>query len=183
MSGPSSSSPDKTFQNRLNRVAERRAPYEASRPEVAVLPDWKSEVAAKLGIPLALFVGLLSIVLVRIGNFHVTGTAMVSDTPDMTLGIEFVGAMVLATVLFLALPYKGFQYKLFQFVGVALGALAMHNAVHAMPSAFSAAFSPDWTARVISETAPKSLYLRGEVIPLIPEKEEEAPKPIVRRLG
>ena len=44
MSGPGASGPSGSFQDRLNRVAERRAPIEAARPQVDVLPDWKQNI-------------------------------------------------------------------------------------------------------------------------------------------
>ena len=189
MSSPPSAGPNTGFQSRLNRVAERRAPIEAAKPEVSVLPDWRENVAGKAGMAVAVLIGLIAVILVRIGAYHVVGTAMVSDTPDFTLAIEMVAALMLAILLFRLTPYRGVKYHFANFAGVALMASMMHNAVHSVPGAFSLAFSSEWTAQVLAETEPNSLYLRGEVVPFtrkeeVAEVEEPEQKlPTVRRMN
>ena len=72
-------------------MAERRAPIEAAKPEVSVLPNWKENVSGKAGMAIAILIGLLAVILVRIASYHHVGIAMVSDTPDFTLAIEAGG--------------------------------------------------------------------------------------------
>lgn len=176
MSSPQSATPNAGFQDRLNRVAERRAPHEAERPEIEVLPDWKENARGPAGILAAILVGILAVVIVRIARFHVMGVALVSDSPDLTLAIEMAASLLLSFMIFLLLPWKGIQYRFLQFAGVALMALTMHNMVHSAPGLFRLAFSPEWTDRVLAETEPSSMYVRGHSVPFagkIKEEEEE----------
>lgn len=186
MSSPQSASPDQSFQSRLNRVADRRAPAEAAKPQVEVLPDWRANVSGPMGLVLALLIGALSVLLVRVASFHMTGTAMIGDNPDIRMVAETVAALSLSLILFRFLPYRGVQYGFIQFGGVVLMVSMMHNIVHTMPGPFSLIFSTDWTAEVTAGTEPNSLYLRGQSVPFTKpvEEEEEKPKlPTVRRMG
>lgn len=173
--------PNAGFQDRLNRVAQVRAPIEAEKPEVSVLPDWKKDVADKAGFLVAILIGVVAVFLVRIGAYHMTGTALISDTPDQTLAVETGGALALSVVLLLLTRYRSLIFIPITAVGVVLMTVAMHNAVHSAPGLFSLAFSPDWTAKVTETTEPQSLYFRGEVIQLKPKQEKAAPT--VLRLG
>lgn len=180
------SGPNQSFNDRLNRVAEVRSPMENTQRPVGVLPDWKDSMSGKFGLFIALFVGILAVLLVRIGRFHFLGTAMIGENADMTLAIETGAALALSFILFMALPFKGFQFKIAQFAGVALMISMMHNAVHSAPGLFGVMFSPEWATEVTSVTEPNSLYLRGEVIHFVaPEKEEEPEKvlPKIIRVG
>ena len=173
MSSPQSSAPNAAFQNRLNRVAERRAPLEAERPEIDVLPDWRENARGPAGILAAVLVGIIAVVIVRIARFHIMGVALVSDKPDITLAVETTAALVLSFMIFLFLPWKGIQYRFLQFAGVALMALTMHNMVHSAPGLFRLAFSPEWTERVVAETKPGSMYVRGQSLPFTGKVKEE----------
>lgn len=186
MSSPiGSAGPDRSFQSRLNRVAKARAPFEIDTPDIAVLPDWKRDVFSKSGMPLAFLIGVVSVFVVRLGLYHYSGNAMVTETPDKTLAIEVSAALILSLLLFLSLPFKGISYKLAQLAGVAVMIVAMHNTVHGAPALYSLLFSPDWTAKVTTATDPASLWVRGEVIPLVPPpaEEEETVMPKVLRLN
>lgn len=171
--------PARSFQSRLNRVERARAPYEARKPEVSVLPDWKRDLARKSGIPVAVLCGILSVLAVRIVAFHTTGTAMISPTPDLTMALEMAASIALGLLVLAILPFKGFATKIAQVAGVAVTITAMHNAVHAAPGVFSLLFSPQWTAEVTAATQPNSILLRGEVIPLTAPLEEEAEEKVM----
>lgn len=180
------SGPDRSFHDRLNRVAEIRTPIEDAKVQVEVLPDIRDSFSGKGGLFFALLIGLLAVVLVRVGRFHVMGTAMIGENADMTLAIETGAALTLSLAVFMLLPFKGFQYSLAQFGGVVLMISMMHNAVHTAPGLFGAMFSPEWATEVTEVTEPNSLYLRGEIIHFVkPEvvEEDEKPLPKVRRVG
>lgn len=180
MSSPiASAGPDRSFQSRLNRVAEARAPLEAGKPEIAVLPDWKRDVFSKSGIPLAILFGVLSVFIVRLGLFHYSGNALITNTPNKTLAIEVSAALILSLLLFIALPFKGISYKLAQLAGVGIMVVAMHNAVHSAPGFHSLLFSLDWTDKVIAATEPASLLVLGDVIPLVPAPVEDEVEPVM----
>lgn len=173
MSSPQNATPNSGFQSRLNRVAERRAPHEAEKPVVDVLPDWRENASGPAGIVAAIVVGLAAVLIVRIARFHYQGVALVSDNPDVTLAIELAAGLMLSFLIFLVLPWKGVKYRFLQFAGVAIMGLTMHNMVHNAPGLFSLAFSEDWTEEVIASTEPSSMYLRGQSIPFAGKIKEE----------
>lgn len=181
MSSPQSVTPSSGFQSRLNRVAERRAPHEAARPQIDVLPDWRENARGPAGIAAAILCGILAVVIVRVARFHVMGVALVSDSPDLTLATEMGAALLLSFLMFMLLPWKGIQFRFLQFGGVALMALTMHNMVHSAPGLFRLAFSPEWTDRVLAETEASSMYVRGQSIPFAgkikDDADEEAEQP------
>ena len=149
-------------------------------PEVDLLPNWRREIAARAGWIVALLVGAISALIVRVFQFHYTGAALVTDTPALTTAVEAGAAIVLSFLAFLLVPYRGAKYVFLLIVGVGLSITAMHNTVHAAPWAYSMMFSPEWTAEVMEATKPKSLYVLGNVIELIEEKKEP---PTILRLN
>lgn len=177
--------PARSFQSRLNRVERARAPSEARKPAVSVLPDWKRDLARKSGIPAAILCGMVSVLVVRVIAFHTTGNAMISSTPDLTMALETAAAIALGLLFFTFLPFRGLATKLAQIAAVAVTITAMHNAVHAAPGLFSLLFSPVWAAEVTAGTEPRSILIRGEVIPLtapLEDEEEEKVLPTILRL-
>ena len=178
MSGAPASGPDEKFQDRVNRVGDG-AP---ARPVVSVLPDWRTPFIIPLGIALAILTGMIAVIAVRVGMFHVTGSAMVSDSPNVTMAIEALTALFSSLLFFYIFPFRGAQYNFFQFVGVVIMISMMHNLVHKAPSVFALAFSPEWTQVVTTVTEPNSFYVRGQSVPFIPESNEKV-LPTIRRVG
>lgn len=186
MSSPmGNAGPARSFESRVNRVAGARAPHEASKQEVSVLPDWKREVLGKLSLPFAILAGAIAVFAVRLAQFHINGTALVSNTPEMTMAVEAGVVILLSVIVMLMMPSKTALVKLGYLAGITVGLVAMHNAVHNAPALFSLAFSPGWTAEVLAATEPNSLYFRGESIAVIPEiaADEESVMPTVLRLN
>ena len=173
----------RTYSTRSHPTSEpsRRS---GMRPDVDLLPNWKQDVAAKLGWPAALLVGMLSVLVVRAGLFHYTGTAMISDTPDITTATEAGGAVVLSFITFLLFPYRGLKYVMTMLVGIGIATVAMHNAVHSEPGFFSLVFSSEWTEEVTQATKKHSIYVLGDTIPIeLFGSEEEKKMPTVRRMN
>lgn len=174
---------DRSFKSRVNRVEVAGAPFEQARAEISVLPDWKRDVAQKLEIPMAFLLGAIAVLIVRLIQFHQNGTALISATPDRTMAIEASAAVVLCIVAFLVLPFRGLPSLLAQFAGIAATIVLMHNVVHSAPGVFSLAFSPTWTEKVLASTEAKSIYFRGETIPIAPPSSAEKKMPTVLRLN
>lgn len=158
------------------------APRGGMYPEVDLLPNWKRNIAAKSGWIAALSVGAVSVLIVRLVQYHYTGEALIGGSPAITMAVEAGGAIVLSFLAFLLFPYRGLKYVLLLVLGVMGSATAMHNAVHAEPGFFSLLFSEEWTAGVMEATTPNSLYVLGTVIELSPEEEEKV-LPTVLRLN
>ena len=176
--------PSRSFQSRLNRVENARGPFDANS-DVSVLPDWKRDVAAKAAAPFALVLGFCAVLAVRLGQFHINGSALISATPDQTMAIE-AGIVLLFSVLFMLLmPHTRALVKVSYLAGVVVAILGMHNLVHGAKPVFSLAFSPAWSEMVVASTEPNSLLFRGQSIPLMPEIEEkkETVKPTILRLN
>lgn len=150
----------------------RKRPRGGVHPHVDLLPNWKFEVAARSGWIVALAIGALAVLAVRVGLFRYTGSALISDTPAITTAVEAGGAVVLSFLAFLLVPYRGAKYVFLLLVGIAISMTTMHNAVHRAPTAFSLMFSKNWTDNVIASVETPSLYLVGQVIPLVPPEEE-----------
>ena len=178
MSGAPASGPDDKFHERANHAASGHP-----RPPVNVLPDWRAPFLIPLGIGLAILMGMAAVLIVRIGFYHATGSAMVSTNPNVTMAIESLTALFTSLLLFYIFPFRGAKYNFFQFIGVLVMVPMMHNLVHKVPSLFSLAFSPEWTQIVTTVTEPNSFYVRGQSIPFVPEPEIEKTLPKIRRVG
>ncbi len=184
MSGSGTGTPDRSFHDRLGRVAERREPEEAARPQVNVLPDWRENVRTPMGFAIAVFTGIVAVVIVRLVRYHATGGDLVGGSPDLTMGIDLLAAGMVSLLVFSRFNYKGFPFVLAQMAGVVLMLTTMHNAVHSAPSLFNVAFSPAWTKNVVASTDPGSVLLRGQSIAISTPEEvmaeaevvEDAPK-------
>jgi phosphatidylserine synthase len=123
------------------------------------------------------------VVAVRLIRFHSTGTAMISDKPEITTGIEAGAAVVVSFLVFLLFPFRGARYVLLLLIGIGVATTTMHNAVHAKPEIFARLFSPAWTEEVVAATEPNSLLVLDQVIPIALPKKEEKVIPTVRRAG
>lgn len=189
MSGANPGSPDKSFQARIGRVQEKHAPIEAAKPQVDVLPDWRDNVRTPVGFAIAIALGLLAVVIVRLVRFHAFGGTLIGENADITMAIDLVAAGVLSFALFKITSYKGYPYFLTQMAGVIGMLIGMQNMVHSNPSVFSLAFSPEWTEDVIATTEPGTMLVRGHSMYLSEQEEEVAEAepekvlPTVRRMN
>ena len=193
MSGQGSGTPDRGFQDRINRVQERRAPIEASRPQVDLLPDWKENIRYPASLIGAAFLGMFAVFFARFARFHLMGGTLSGEAPDLTMIIDAGLAVLAALVIFGAIGMTlresdraerhgffsiaslgGNPVKLAIVVGVAIMIGTMHNMVHSAPKAFSVVFSPEWAADVVEFSAPGSIYYRGNYFVVFPQTEAVA---------
>ena len=184
MSGPAAA-PNQAFHDRLNRVAEVRAPLEATKPEVSVLPDWKAHFRQPIAFLVAVLAGALAVVVVRSLRFYMTGGTLVGTDPDVAMLSDIALAAAGAFLLVSVLQVSGAYLKAAQALGILVMVLGMHNAVHAAPGAFKAIFSNDWTDNVLTSTQPNSILFRGaSYVVYTPREDVKEPViPVVRRAG
>ena len=161
-----------SFKSRLNRVEQARAPYEAAKPQVDVLPDWKQHFRLPVAIFAALAVGALAVLAVRFGRMQYMGGGFAGENPDVTMAIDVGAAFVLAFLLFLVSRMSGVFTAAGHLVGVFLMVGFMHNVAHKSPEVFSAIFSKPWTTEIALASEPGSLYFRGDYITVMPEVED-----------
>ena len=180
-----SSGPTRSFQSRLNRVAAVRAPIEAAKPEISVLPDWKQNIKYPAAIVGAALLGILAVFIARYVRFHMTGGTLAGDDPDITMMIDGGIAAACSFALFSMLRFSGAEFKAAQTFGIAAMVMTMHNAVHAAPEVFDVVFSEEWTDEVIAYTEPKSILFRGVSFVLSDDSPEaaESSAPVIRRAG
>lgn len=185
----SAARPIRSFQSRLNRVAEQRAPHEAAKTEVSVIPDWKQNFRYPAALIGAALFGALSVFLARYARFHVMGGSFAGDDPDFTMMIDAGIAFVCAFALFALMRFEGKDFKAAQTFGIIAMIAVMHNFVHAAPGAFSSLFSKQWTAEIVAYSEPGSLYFRGNYFKVIADEEtvaeadqEEPAEPRIIRL-
>lgn len=171
--------PNSSFQDRLNRVAEARAPIEAAKPKVDLIPDWKTNIRYPLSLIVAALLGMAAVFLARYARFHLSGGTLAGEDADLTMMLDAGLAAGASFLLFGLLRFDGADYKMAQSVGIAIMVCVMHNFVHVAPSVFDAVFAPEWTEDVIAFTEPKSILFRGISFVLDPKAAAQAGDPQV----
>lgn len=179
MSGQMSGSPDGTFSERLNRVAQKRGPVEEEKPPVEVLPDWRDNIQGPASYATAFAFGLVAVFLVRLVRFHVFGGSLVGENPDLTMAIDFAAGFALAFGAFKLMPWSGIPFAFAQVAGVIVTLVFMQNVVHSAPILFKLAFSSEWTEETIAMTEPSSMLVRGYSKPLGAKPEEGEEETVV----
>ncbi len=182
MSSPQGGTPDSSFQERLNRMADRRAPIEAAKPEVDVLPEWKANIRYPAALVGAALLGMLAVFVARFVRFHLMGGTLAGDDPDFTMLIDGGIAAACSFLIFGMLRFEGHEFKAAQTFGIVAMIGLMHNFVHAAPGAFGLMFSKQWTEDIVTYSEPGSLYFRGFYFQVLPSGEEVADEPEEREL-
>ncbi|MDJ0640383.1 MAG: hypothetical protein QNJ20_16280 [Paracoccaceae bacterium] len=184
MSGPAAA-PNQGFHNRLNRVAEVRAPIEAAKPEVPVLPDWKAHFRQPIALLAAVLAGAMAVAVTRYLRFYMTGGTLMGDDADTAMLIDAAMGATGAFLLVTMFQINGAYLKIAQILGAVAMVVGMHNAVHAAPWAFNLAFSTEWTRNVVTTTEPNSILFRGTSYVVYTPREATAEPvvPVVRRAG
>ena len=183
MSGPVGGAPNQSFHDRLNRVAEARAPIEAAKPYVPPVPDWKENIRYPAALVGAALLGMLAVFIARYVRFHVMGGTLAGDDPDITMMIDGGIGAACSFLIFSMLRFSGPEFKAAQTFGIAAMIMIMHNFVHAAPGAFNLLFSEEWTEDVTSFTEPNSILFRGVSFVVFEPEEEKRAAPVIRRIG
>ena len=191
MSGPGAGTPNSGFQDCINRVQERRAPIEAARPKVDVLPDWKENIRYPATLVGMALLGMFAVFVVRYVRFHLMGGTLAGNDADITMIIDAGLAGVAAFVIYSAVGLtmrdanraeRGSIFSLNNLgdnpvkaalvVGIAIMIGTMHNMVHSAPGVFGALFSEEWAEDVVAFSEPGSIYFRGNYFTVLPQAED-----------
>ena len=183
MSSPPSGTPNAGFQDRLNRVAEARAPIDAAKPQVSVIPDWKENIRYPAKLVGCALVGMMAVFVARYVRFHMMGGTLAGEDADITMLIDGGIGAACGFLLFAILRFDGKEYKAAQTFGIVAMVMVMHNLVHYMPGVFNTLFSETWTEDVIAYTEPNSILFRGNSFVLYETESQVAEAPAVRRRG
>lgn len=183
MSSPPTDTPNSGFHDRLNRVAEARAPQDAAKPHVPVIPDWKENFKYPAAIVGSALVGMLAVFVARYVRFHAMGGMLAGDDADITMMIDAGIGAACGFLLFAMLRFEGKEFKAAQTFGIFAMVMVMHNLVHMAPGVFNTLFSEAWTEDVIAYTEPNSILFRGNSFVLYEPEGKVAANPTVRRAG
>jgi putative Ca2+/H+ antiporter (TMEM165/GDT1 family) len=114
-------------------------------------------------IPAAFALAFVGDMAARIA-IHLSGVgAPTEDTIDAFLGVEFLGAMVVSTVLGLIIGLRMQDHILLRMGGILCAMFALHNLVHMYPAEFQT-LPGGWAQMVLSTTEADTLLLRGNTI-------------------
>jgi hypothetical protein len=94
-------------------------------------------------------------------RFRLDGLPDPAADPDVNMAVQLMAGFCIAMVVAHLLRLRSGELTLAKSLGVVVGMLTLHNAVHVWPEAFKAAFSPLWVGQVIAQTEPQSLLWRG----------------------
>jgi hypothetical protein len=114
-------------------------------------------------VPLAFGLAILGDLGARLA-MHMAGLgAPTEKTIDVFLGAEFVAAMILSTILGIAIRLRVQDMLLLRTAGVLVGMVALHNIVHHVPQAFQP-LPGGWANMILASTDANTLLVRGAAI-------------------
>ncbi len=120
-------------------------------------------------MPLALlgglFIGALSVIIVRYTRFRLTGTAIGGADADVLLMVDIVLALTLAILLRTVVRVRSRVHGFGKLLGIAAMAVLMHNLVFIAPGLFERGFSSAWVDQVMAATKPNTVLFAPEFEP------------------
>ena len=129
------------------------------------LGDVIANAGYALSFPFCMMMGFLAHGFERYASYVLSGM----PDPQANIDVEMVKIAVTGSAIALVATYlmglRDHRLLVAKLLGVAIGMLFFHNAVHLWPHVFEAAFSPRWVAQVTSHTEYSSIYWRGITFP------------------
>jgi len=117
------------------------------------------------GYPLAfaasVLIGTVAHALTVYFRFKLTGLPDPTADPTVEMSVTLVSGFVTALVLGYLSGLSSRATVAMKFLGVVLGMLFFHNAVHAWPQVFEPMFSTVWVNQIVTSTEAHSLLFRG----------------------
>lgn len=118
-----------------------------------------------VSLVLALVLGAVSQGLGQIARYHIQGLPDLNANPDIEMAVQVVLGFAIAMVLGYLMGLRSNQLATLKIIGVVLGILLFHNAVHAYPEFFAILTSKIWVNQIVSHTYANSVQWRGISIP------------------
>jgi hypothetical protein len=122
-------------------------------------------VLQNAGYPLAFLASVLLGIAAHVATvwfrFKLTGMPDPSVDPNLEMGVSLALGFTVALVAGYILGLSSRETMPMKSLGVLLGMLFFHNAVHAWPQVFEAAFNKVWVNEIVSSTEAHSLLFRG----------------------
>ncbi|MEJ6398169.1 hypothetical protein [Yoonia sp. 208BN28-4] len=156
-----------SFNQRIKRINNPRNTHYVDAETGMKIPkrlskDMIAKASSKpsaIALLMALVVGTLGLMAARLARYTVLE---MPETNDTTLMVELAIAGIVAFIVGAMINQKTMPHMIAHIAGAAFMAVAMHNLVWMFPAEFAAYYSPDYVSHVQSNTAPMSLYLRGQ---------------------
>ena len=118
-----------------------------------------------VSLVLAVALGTVSHGLGQILRFYVQGLPNLKANPDIEMVVQVVLGFAIAMVLGYLIGLRSNQLITLKAIGVVLGVLLFHNAVHAYPDFFGMLASKIWVNQIVANTQAHSILWRGISIP------------------
>ena len=118
-----------------------------------------------VSLVLALVLGAVSQGLGQIARYHIQGLPDLNANPDIEMAVQVVLGFAIAMVLGYLMGLRSNQLATLKIIGVVLGILLFHNAVHAYPELFAIPTSKIWVNQIVANTLAHSILWRGISIP------------------
>lgn len=97
----------------------------------------------------------------QIARFHLQGMQDPGANPDVEMLVQIAVGLGLSMAFGYVLQLKGHTFTTLKSLGVVIGLLFFHNAVHLWPKVFAGLTSEIWVNQILSQTKPYSLMWRG----------------------
>lgn len=118
-----------------------------------------------LATPMALVLGVASVVAMRAVDFHLPGLSLTFGNAAQTMAVVMTLATLFAIMAGQVIGLSKPQHVLAAYLGVMAGLLGMHNLVYMAPDQFAAIFSPAWVAQIQATMPANSVVVAGVVYP------------------
>jgi hypothetical protein len=117
--------------------------------------------AYPLSFVMSLLIGIVAYALTLWFRFKLTGMPDPAADPTIDMGIVLSIGFLVALVLGQILGFASREMMVAKSLGVVLGLLFFHNAVHTWPEPFALAFNEVWVNHIHTTTEAQSLLFRG----------------------
>lgn len=114
-----------------------------------------------LALAVSLMIGIVAHALTVYFRFKLTGMPDPAVDPTIDMGVALVLGIVTAFVLGHLIGVSSRETTATKALGVVLGMLFFHNAVHTWPQIFEQAFNKDCVTHIMTSTEAHSLLFRG----------------------
>lgn len=116
-----------------------------------------------VSMPVAIGLSVVSALGAKLAMYMAGLGTPTEKTIDVFMGAEFVTAMILSTMLGIAIRLRVQDLLLLRTAAVLVGMVAAHNLVHAAPQFFQT-LPGGWAETVLATTQPHTIVVRGSVI-------------------
>ena len=118
-----------------------------------------------VSLVVAVALGAVSHGLGQIARYHFQGMPDLNANPDIETVVQAVLGFAIAMVLGYLTGLRSNQLTTLKSIGVVLGVLFFHNAVHAYPELFAIPTSKIWVNQIVANTLAHSILWRGISVP------------------